>query len=361
MNKLEIYKHKKVLITGHTGFKGSWLSIWLNKIGAEVIGISSDVPSSPSHFEAANIKNLVHDHRIDICDLKSISKLVKKEQPDFIFHLAAQSLVKKSYTNPIDTIMTNVLGTSNILEAARKINKACAVVLITSDKCYDNVEWEWGYRETDKLGGPDPYSGSKGAAELIINCYINSFFNNSEIRIGVGRAGNVIGGGDWAADRIVPDCIRACSGGGQVSLRNPNATRPWQHVLEPLGGYLTLGVNLYQNNSLHGEAFNFGPSSNNNYSVGDLVKEMMRHWDVIKFEDKSASYDGPYESGLLKLNCDKALYHLDWKPTWDFETTVEKTILWYKYNYDQDKILDYSSKQIDEYVCFAEASGASWT
>ena len=255
------FKDKTVLVTGHTGFKGSWLISWLNQLGANVIGVSLDPPTEISHFNVAKMTNDIIDLRIDIRDFSALEKAIVEAQPDFVFHLAAQALVRSSYNSPIETWQTNVLGTLHILESLRKLDKPCVAVLITSDKCYDNVEWVWGYRENDAMGGPDPYSASKGAAELVIRSHIKSFFlkGESQIRIASARAGNVIGGGDWATDRIVPDCIQAWSQQKTVLLRNPHSTRPWQHVLEPLGGYLTLAAALNENPRLHGESFILAP------------------------------------------------------------------------------------------------------
>ena len=364
MNRLSIFKGAKILITGHTGFKGSWLSLWLAHLGGEIHGLSIDIPTEPSHFSAADLMCQITDHRVDIRDGKSLNTLVEEIQPDFVFHLAAQSLVRPAYKNPTDTWLTNTIGTINILEALRLLKKPCIAVLITSDKCYDNVEWVWGYRETDTLGGPDPYSASKGAAELAIRSYIRSFFHlDGPISIGVGRAGNVIGGGDWAKDRIVPDCMRAWSQRETVQLRNPMATRPWQHVLEPLSGYLNLAIELKYNKKIHGEPFNFGPSAQQNHTVGELVLSMSNYWDKVRWEEVSAENSVLYESGLLKLNCDKALHHLSWRATWDFEDTVRETVLWYKHFYENSKtsILDFSLKQIASYVDSAAAKGISWT
>ena len=236
--------------------------------------------------------------------------------------------------------------------------------MITSDKAYDNVEWVWGYRENDRLGGKDPYSASKGMAELAIRSYVESFFKSPEsnVRVGITRAGNVIGGGDWAEDRIVADCMSACSVGESVSLRNPLATRPWQHVLEPLSGYLALASSLYEDVTLHGEPFNFGPPSDQNQSVGDLVVQMSKHWDQVRWTDESELYGGPYESGLLKLNCDKALHYLKWQASWNFEETVRETVLWYKNYYEQPKhsIADFSLAQIETYVASAKQQGKQW-
>ncbi|MHB1099242.1 MAG: CDP-glucose 4,6-dehydratase, partial [Burkholderiales bacterium] len=255
------------------------------------------------------------------------------------------------------------MGTIHLLEALRELNRDCTAVLVTSDKCYDNVEWVWGYRETDRLGGPDPYSASKGAAELAIRSYVRSFFPaGSKVRIGVGRAGNVIGGGDWADDRIVPDCVRAWASGEKVPLRNPLATRPWQHVLEPLSGYLNLAMALSSGPELHGEPFNFGPPARQNHTVGALVSEMSQYWDQVRWEDISAQHGGPYESGLLKLNCDKALHHLRWHAVWDFEATVRETVLWYRHYYEQpdQSIANFSLQQIEAYVRSAREQGLAW-
>lgn len=359
-----IFKGKKVLITGHTGFKGSWLSIWLSHLGAKVVGVSVDVPTSPSHFESSKLSDLISDNRIDIRSYSEVSNIIVREQPDFVFHLAAQPLVRKSYTNPIETWEVNTMGTISILEALRQLNdKSCTAIFITSDKCYDNVEWEWGYKETDALGGPDPYSASKGATEIAIKSYVKSFFpKDGNIRIGVGRAGNVIGGGDWALDRIVPDCVKSAYINKAVEIRNPASTRPWQHVLEPLSGYINLAALLFESNALHGEQFNFGPSALNNYSVGELVNKMNSFWDKIKWQDVSHKYGGPYESSLLKLNCDKALYHMNWRAIWDFEETVFETISWYKEFYEGDSsiIVDYSISQIEKYSAKANLLGIKW-
>ena len=363
MNNLSIFKGSRVLITGHTGFKGSWLSLWLAKLGADVHGTSLSISSEPSHFVAADMASYIHDHRIDINDRESLNGLVEKNQPDFIFHLAAQGLVRPAYANPTDTWQTNAMGTINVLESLRLLKRPCIAVFITSDKCYDNVEWVWGYRETDPLGGPDPYSASKGAAELAIRSYVSSFFPaDGAVRIGVGRAGNVIGGGDWAEDRIVPDCMRAWASGEIVSLRNPLATRPWQHVLEPLSGYLSLAMALKEKPELHGEPFNFGPPAKQNHTVDELVSAMSSHWDQVRWNNVSVQHDGPYESGLLKLNSDKALFHLGWQAAWDFKDTVRETALWYKRFYEKpsEPIADFSLEQIASYVDAAQLQGISW-
>ncbi len=358
-----IFSGKRILITGHTGFKGSWLAVWLRMLGAEVAGAALDPPSQPSHFEATKLAWGMRDHRVDIRDRKALGEVVAKVSPDFVFHLAAQPLVRRSYADPVETYETNVIGTLNVLEALRALDKPCVAVLITSDKCYDNVEWVWGYRESDALGGPDPYSASKGAAELVIRSHVRSFFPaaTSKVCIGVGRAGNVIGGGDWADDRIVPDCMRAWSDGREVALRNPMATRPWQHVLEPLSGYLTLAAALHDQPALHGEPFNFGPPAAQNQTVLELVEGRGKHWDKVRWAKGSLSHNGPYEAGLLKLNCDKAQQHLHWRAVLGFEETVRLTAEWYRAYYEgyQD-IGAVTRAQIQAYSSAAAEVGLVW-
>lgn len=363
MKKFEIFNGARVLITGHTGFKGSWLSLWLKNLGAEVYGLSDGIPTEPSHFQAAQLSSKIEDGRLDIQDLSAFRTRVKDIKPDFVFHLAAQALVKRSYLNPIETWRINTMGTVNLLDALRELDHPCVAVFITSDKCYDNVEWVWGYRETDALGGPDPYSASKGAAELAIRSYIKSYFpSDGLIRIGIGRAGNVIGGGDWAEDRILPDCMRAWSIGEYVPLRNPLSTRPWQHVLEPLSGYLNLAIVLKASPELHSEPFNFGPPAQQNHSVGELVYSMANYWEKVRWTDVSSQYGGPYESNLLKLNCDKALHFLNWQAVWDFSSTVRETALWYREFYENPKepIDKFSIEQINRYCEHAKQKGVAW-
>jgi CDP-glucose 4,6-dehydratase len=357
------FQGKTVLITGHTGFKGAWLTAWLKELGARVVGIALDPPTHPSHFGAANLAEGMVDLRIDIRNQLDIAGAVLAAQPDFVFHLAAQALVRRSYEDPLETWQTNVLGTLHLLEALRKVDKPCAAVIITSDKCYDNVEWVWGYRETDAMGGPDPYSASKGAAELAIRSHIKSYFpkDSSRVRIASARAGNVIGGGDWAADRIVPDCVKAWSTDKLVELRNPHSTRPWQHVLEPLSGYLSLAIALSQRSELHGEAFNFGPQAQQNHSVLELVQEMTLHWEQVRWQDVSESVSGPYESGLLKLNCDKSLHYLKWHAVMGFEDTVRLTAEWYRAYYQQPlHIAQTTTDQIAAYTVIAKQHGLAW-
>ena len=363
-----LYNEKKVLVTGHTGFKGSWLSVWLHSLGAEVSGVALDPPSSPSHFETASLADVIQDHRIDVRNKDVLTSLIQEMQPDFVFHLAAQALVRPSYDSPLETFSTNAIGSATVLEALRGLNNPVVAIMITSDKAYDNVEWVWGYRETDRLGGKDPYSASKGMAELAIRSYVESFFKNtdSNVRVGITRAGNVIGGGDWAVDRIVPDCMTAWSQGGTVDVRNPWATRPWQHVLEPLSAYLLLAANLLHSNDNNGEAYNFGPPTNQNHSVSELINEMGKYWDQVRWRDISQDNAHLHEAGLLKLNCDKALFDLQWQPTLKFEETVKMTVEWYKHYYQDHKqdnagsIYNFTLQQIEEYTHIAQQRGMSW-
>jgi len=360
---LKFFQNKTVLITGHTGFKGAWLAAWLKQLGAKVVGIALDPPIEPSHFTAAQLADGMLDLRIDIRDRTELEEAIVSAQPDFVFHLAAQALVRRSYQDPLETWQTNVLGTLHVLEALRKLDKPCAAVIITSDKCYDNVEWVWGYRETDAMGGPDPYSASKGAAELAIRSHIKSYFPNatSKVRIASARAGYVSGGGEWAVDRIVPDCVKALSTDVLVKLRNPHSTRPWQHVLEPLSGYLSLAVALSQRPELHGEPFNFGPQAQQNHSVLELVQQMAMHWDQVRWQDVSGSETGPYESGLLKLNCDKSLHYLRWHAVMGFEDTVRMTAEWYRAYYHQPaQIAATTNAQIAAYTAIAKRHGLEW-
>ncbi|MDQ1339850.1 MAG: CDP-glucose 4,6-dehydratase [Campylobacterota bacterium] len=361
-----IYKNKKVLVTGHTGFKGSWLTAWLIKLGANVVGISKDIPTKPSMFEELKLEDEIKHYQEDIRDLSRMIEIISCEQPDFLFHLAAQPIVSTSYIDPIETISSNVMGTANILEALKVSNHKCTAIIITSDKAYDNVEQVWGYKEDDKMGGKDIYSGSKGAAELIIKSYYHSFFKSRDcnVKLAIGRAGNVIGGGDWAKDRIVVDCMLAWSKGEVVEIRAPKATRPWQHVLEPLSGYLNLGAELYINDSLHGEAFNFGPRAEQNHTVEELLIDLSKYWD---FKDVHDAYKVTgnipfHEAGLLKLNCDKALFYLKWQANLGYKDTIKFTSEWYYDFYKTDKnILDKTLEQIAEYENMAKDKSLKWT
>ncbi len=360
-----VYKGKKVLITGHTGFKGSWLVTWLLDLGADVCGISNDIPTNPSMFEELKLQEQIEHHIADIRDLGALKKIILSFKPDFLFHLAAQPIVSKSYSDPLDTISTNVIGTANILEVLRHLEHVCHAVIITSDKCYENVEWVWGYKETDPVGGRDIYSGSKGAAEVIFHAYQKSFFDSStnNIKMATGRAGNVIGGGDWAEDRIVADCMRAWSSSKQVEIRCPDATRPWQHVLEPLSGYLTLGQGLVENSNNHGEQYNFGPRAEQNHTVKDLLSDLSEYWDFEQSDDAYLVTDNiPFhEAGLLKLNCDKALFHLSWEANLDYKDCIKFVSEWYfKFYKGKYDMLSVTRLQIKEYQKIALEKKLVW-
>lgn len=360
------YKNKKVIVTGNTGFKGSWLSVWLLSLGADVYGISKDIPTQPSIFEICELKKHVRHFEIDIRNKELLFETIKKIQPDYIFHLAAQPIVSESYRAPVDTFTSNIIGTANILECLRLLNKPCKAIMITSDKCYENVEWTWGYRENDRLGGKDPYSASKGAAELIIHSYYESFFKNenSNVKLVSVRAGNVIGGGDWALNRIVPDAMRSWSNNKEVIIRNPYATRPWQHVLEPLSGYLTVGMKLAENAYLNGESFNFGPNADQNHTVLELLEELAQYWNFSHHFNKITIQPNTqfHEAGLLKLNCDKALHQLAWKPVWNFEDTAKYTSQWYYDYYTKNNItVNYLESQLSQYIANAQNKKLDWT
>lgn len=361
-----IYRDKKVLITGNTGFKGSWLSIWLDSLGANVYGLSNDIPTNPSMFSELNLESVVIHFKVDVRDYLHVKNVIGDVKPDFIFHMAAQPIVVTSYKKPIETITANVMGTTNILEALREINQKCTAIFITSDKCYDNVEWLWGYKESDALGGKDIYSGSKGAAELIFKSYYHSFFKNTEtsnVRVSSVRAGNVIGGGDWADFRIVPDCIRSWIKGESVEIRSPKATRPWQHVLEPLSGYLSIAQKLDEDITYNGESFNFGPSSEYNKTVKELLDDLSENWKLKQKPSFLSKVTSDFhESGLLKLNCDKALFYLKWLPTLDYNKLIDFTSSWYYSFYNTDiNMLDLTKNQIKEFEKLAEKKNLEWT
>ncbi|HLZ15450.1 MAG TPA: CDP-glucose 4,6-dehydratase [Cyclobacteriaceae bacterium] len=354
----DTYSAKKVLITGHTGFKGSWLTLWLNESGARVFGYALEPPTHPSLFDLLGLEKDI-DHEIgDIRDIERLKKCILRVKPDIIFHLAAQSLVGKSYEDPIQTVHVNALGTANLLEAVRQTGLPVALVLITSDKCYENREWLFGYRESDVLGGHDPYSASKAAAEIFINSWRNSFFSPAKIgehgvRVASARAGNVIGGGDWSKNRIVPDCIRDLQSHKAITVRNPYSTRPWQHILEPLSGYLQLGRRLLdpsaENQADFCEAFNFGPRVTNNKNVKDLVEVIIEKWGTGSWKWIS-SPKANYESALLNLSIDKAYHKLGWLPKWNFVETITHTVVWYQMALHKPaSIRDFTLKQINAY------------
>ena len=357
------YDNKVVLVTGHTGFKGTWLTLWLQRMGAEVIGISDRIPTTPSHFEAAGLADTMTTHWLDVRDTDAIRSTIADAAPDFVFHMAAQALVKASYDDPVGTYTTNAIGTANVLEGLRELTDPCTAILITSDKCYENVETYYGYREDDRLGGADPYSASKAAAEIIISSHTRSFFGDDDraVRIAVTRAGNVVGGGDWASDRLVPDVARAWSVGENVTIRRPQATRPWQHVLEPLSGYLRLGAELAARPELHGEAFNFGPPAEAVNPVRDVVVALKQHLPGLDLTiDESQAHF--HEAGLLKLTCDKALSYLQWTPVLDFDETMQMSAEWFAryYNEGPEDIRTFSEGQLDFYTGLAAKRGLVW-
>jgi CDP-glucose 4,6-dehydratase len=322
------YRGKRVFVTGHTGFKGSWLTEWLLSLGAEITGYSLPPPTDPALFDQLGLVKRIAHIEADIRDADRVARAIAEAQPDFVFHLAAQPLVRQSYEQPRETYDVNVMGTLHLLEALRPLEHKCAAVMITTDKCYENREWLYGYREEDALGGYDPYSSSKAAAELVIAAYRRSFFAESPVAIASARAGNVIGGGDWATDRIVPDCMRALRKGESIPIRNRNATRPWQHVLEPLSGYLLLGASLIDGRRDLASAFNFGPNLQSNRTVGELVERVLQFWPGQAFD--ALDGNAPHEAGRLNLAADKAFHLLGWGPVWDFDQTIEKTVDWYR-------------------------------
>ena len=361
-----IYSGKKILITGHTGFKGAWLTAWLLKLGADIVGVSKDIPTTPSLFNELDLKSKINDYREDIRSLEHLKAIFLSEKPDFVFHLAAQPIVSLSYVDPIGTLSSNIMGTANVLEALRYLENKCTCVIVTSDKCYDNVEWVWGYKEIDSMGGKDIYSGSKGGAELVFRSYYYSFFKNHEyVRLASARAGNVIGGGDWAEDRIVPDCMRAWHKNESVEIRSPEATRPWQHVLEPLSGYLSLGHKLSENINLNGESFNFGPKSENSHTVKTLLEDLSKYWTLKNSDSKRYHITDNipfHEAGLLKLNCDKALFSLRWLPTLEYEELTKITSTWYYNFYQKDSDMwQITMQQISNYEKAAIQKQLLWT
>ena len=348
----ESYRGRRVLVTGHTGFKGGWLSLWLSELGADVSGYSLAPWTDPNIFTAAAIASRVRDTEGHVRDLAAFRRAWKACRPDVVFHLAAQPIVRESYRNPVETVTTNVVGTTHVLELTRESDWPVAVVCVTSDKCYDNVEWAYGYREDDRLGGADVYSGSKAAAEVIVSSYRRSFFNGVDApAVASARAGNVIGGGDWATDRLVPDCVRALVAGRRIDVRHPDAVRPWQHVLEPLSGYLALGSVLQRRDpegvSARGP-WKFGPTIPNARSVGAVVAGLIREWGAGAWSQPLDDGAG-HEATLLRLAIDKAQMRLGWYPRWDFDEAIRRTAEWYKAYYAGGDVAECSLAQIAEY------------
>lgn len=360
MNKIfnNTYKGKRVLVTGNTGFKGSWLTLWLKTLGAEVAGFSNGIPTNPSNYEISCLNKKIKQYNFDIRDYNSVLKTFNSFKPDFVFHLAAQSLVRTSLKEPLETFNTNIMGTANILEAIRKSPKKITGIIITSDKCYRNKDWVWGYRESDELGGDDPYSASKGGAELVCRSYSNIY----DLEIATTRAGNVIGGGDFAEDRIVPDCVRAWGNKKIPLIRQPNATRPWQYVLEPLGGYLWLGSSLFENpEKFKGTSYNFGSNAEENYSVRELLKVFKNYWPNIKWRELKNNKKAQFEAKLLKLNCDKAFFDLKWKTILTLDRAVDMTSKWYlNYLDKKEDMYNFSVFQIEEYLKIAKEENVPW-
>jgi CDP-glucose 4,6-dehydratase len=359
-----VYEGKRVLLTGHTGFKGSWLAFWLLRMGAQVTGVSLPPETEPNHYSLLMFSDSeIHSKVLDICDMPALQKVIHAVQPEIVFHLAAQPLVRRSYREPRQTFNTNVMGVVNLLEACRLVGSVKAIVNITSDKCYENREWVWGYRENDPMGGHDPYSASKGCSELLTASWRNSFFPPANYGIthqtllASARAGNVIGGGDWGEDRLIPDIVRAIDKGVQVDIRNPQATRPWQHVLEPLSGYLLLGQKLLERQKDFAQAWNFGPAGEGAVTVGEVVQHIKKHWDKFDYSLKPDP-DQPHEANLLRLDCSMARDRLGWKPVWDADTTFDKTISWYRAFYEQGVILTLDDLQ--QFIYKAQQRRLCW-
>ncbi len=357
-----VYKGQKVFVTGHTGFKGSWLTYWLKQMGAKVYGYALPPPTKPNHFELLEL-----DIKSEIADIRNLNNLktaLGQFEPDIVFHLAAQPLVRLSYDTPVETLETNIMGTINVFEACRHTPSVKSIVNITSDKCYENKEWIWGYRENDPMGGHDPYSASKGCAELIANSYRNSFFNNEKYGrehntlLASCRAGNVIGGGDWAQDRLIPDIMKAVSRGTIVDIRNPHATRPWQHVLEPLSGYLQIGQKLLEGKVDLAEGWNFGPGDQGAITVRKVVENIKKYWPKINYK-LAGIKDAPHEAGLLKLDCSKAHSKLKWNEVWNSQQTFKKTVNWYKNYYENGKIN--TEEDLNSYIQDAKNKNLEWT
>ncbi len=349
-NSLASFKGRRVLVTGDTGFKGSWLCLWLHQLGAQVYGYALPPEREDDHFNQLKLDKYIEHITGDIRDLAAVTQAFERSQPEIVFHLAAQPLVRYSYAEPKLTFDTNVAGSVNILEAARECKTLKALVYVTSDKCYRNNEWIWGYRENDELGGHDPYSASKAAAELVFSSYQDSFFHaRPNFGAATVRAGNVIGGGDWALDRIVPDAIRALRCGEPIKIRNPNSTRPWQHVLEPLSGYLMTAANLLDKPKRFSGAWNFGPDSESIRTVGDLANMLVAGWGSGKLEIAQQS-NAPHEACLLHLNCDKAHQLMHWRPKWNVNRAIAETVGWYREVHEGRDAMAVSSRQIQAYM-----------
>ena len=351
----DVYKNRRVLLTGHTGFKGSWLALWLKYLGAKITGLALTPDSIPSHWDLLSLD--IDDRRADVRDFKAVSDTVNFSSPEIVFHLAAQPLVRRSYKDPLETWSTNVIGTANILEACRQKSGVRAIVIVTTDKCYENQEKELGYREEDRLGGRDPYSASKASAELVVSSYRDSFFDHKAgPLLASARAGNVIGGGDWSEDRLIPDLVRTIDKEEILKVRYPKATRPWQHVLEPLSGYLYLGQKLFEGKKEFAEAWNFGPGGSGNLTVEMILSRLKEQWSSVNWQ----VIDSPqlHEEKLLHLNSNKAFQRLNWEPVWSFQEGLSATVEWYKANLDRNAVL--SLDQLQDYEAIASQSELKW-
>lgn len=346
------WKGKKIFLTGHTGFKGSWLSLWLASMGAKVVGYALAPSTVPNLFDVLRIEELIEkSHIADIRNLACLQNAMSMAKPEILIHMAAQPLVRYSYTNPVETYATNVMGTVHVLESARKIGSLRSTLIVTSDKCYDNKEWNWGYRENEPMGGYDPYSNSKGCAELVTSAYRQSYFSspNSFNKIASARAGNVIGGGDWSQDRLIPDAIKAFEARRPLIIRNPLAIRPWQHVLEPLSGYLILAQALFEQGSCFASAWNFGPNYKDNRPVQEVAELMISYWGESARWEKEGT-EQPHEANLLKLDCSKAQTQLGWVPRWDLEIATQMVVEWQKAYQAKKSMYKLSCEQIDSYM-----------
>ena len=350
-----VYRGRRVLLTGHTGFKGSWLALWLTELGADVTGCSLAPPTSPNHWDLLGLE--IADHRLDVRDAAAIANVIRNAQPELVFHLAAQSLVRRSYRDPVETWSTNVMGSVNVLDACRQATEVRGIVIVTSDKCYENRGWARGYRETDRLGGYDPYSASKAATELVAASYREALFGSKIAPLlATGRAGNVIGGGDWSEDRLIPDLVRAVAAGSTLEIRSPNATRPWQHVLEPLSAYLLLGQKLLEGCCECEGGWNFGPGPDDNCTVVEVLKRMRVFWPGLAWQVTQQTQ--PHEAQLLYLDSNKARKKLGWRPVWPLETTLRATADWYRHYHEDGRAK--SRSQLKQYVADAREAGLSW-
>lgn len=349
------FSGRKVLLTGHTGFKGSWLALWLQQLGAEVVGLSLATDTEPSHWQLLELS--LREYLTDIRDFAAVQKIVDQVQPEMVFHLAAQPLVRRSYVDPLTTWSTNVQGTAHVLEACRQVARVKAIVAVTTDKCYENQEWLWGYRENDHLGGHDPYSASKAGAELVAASYRDSYFRKEGAPLlATARAGNVIGGGDWSEDRLIPDLVRASARGESVEIRSPNATRPWQHVLESLSGYLLLGQCLLERQAGFAEAWNFGPDEAGNQTVATVLSKLTQSWDGLRWHHTDVPQ--PHEAGLLQLDSTKARTLLHWHPVWGLEEGLRQTANWYRAYQEMGEVI--TRQQLANYVATAKAKKMAW-